>query len=297
MINLVAGIATALAALTPTPTAVIHQAPLATTTVMQSFAYDATHHAYYVAQVDGPALAGDFKITKLSATGRQLGHMQFNGFGHAVSFGVQPVASGHVYLWTEAQAKTTTTATMPRTVQTAIGDAAKIDFGTSIAHVLWRNGATVTAHSKGVELFGPEHGYTELTPSVDMSERTITIRYLAAGRYRYRTYWLSQFEYHHYHPVRTITEPAPTSVFQGWTYHHGVYYRIEGEAYSAANPAPGDATITTFDSAGRVTSQALTTAGASLSYREPEGMADVGRTPCYGFASGQVGARRANIYC
>jgi hypothetical protein len=48
---------------------------------------------------------------------------------------------------------------------------------------------------------------------------------------------------------------------------------------------------------GKATIRVPSTAGASLSYREPEGAAVAGGAVCTGFASGPAGARRANVYC
>lgn len=297
MMSVVAvAMAVILAGLAPTPTAVINQRRLAATTVMQSFAYDARHRTYYVAQCVGPSTSGDLDITELSSSGKTLGHMRLNGFGHAVNIGVEPSDSG-AYLWTEAKPEIVTTAKMPHRVRVTLGGAARIAFGTAIARVPWRNGATVTSRTRGVTVYGVAAGSTELTPSVDMTDRTITVRYLNGDDvYRYRTYKLAAFKRHRYTSIRSATEPAPASVLQGWTEHARMFWRLEGEAYSSTNPAPGDATVTQFSEAG-VGARRRVTAGSSLSYREPEGMGVVGGRVCYGFASGPSGARRANIYC
>lgn len=278
-------------------TAVIDQAPLASTTVQQSFDYDAVHHAYYIAQVVSTQTSGDFIVTKLSTTGKQLGHMRFNGFGHPVSIGVEPVGS-QVYLWTEAKPKVVVTADLPPDAQKAIGGAEKIALGTANARTLWRNGATVTEKSSGVTVYGPLPSYdTQLSSSVDMVSKVITVRYLDHNyQARYRSYMLWRFKRHSYGNYRTAVEPPVTDVFQGWTQHAGTYWRLEGRPYSDTNPPPGNATVTQFTSDGTV-SQTITTAGASLSYREPEGMAIIVGKVCVGFASGPAGARRANIYC
>lgn len=297
MISFVAVVmAVILAGLAPTPTAVINQRRLASTTVMQSFAYDARHRTYYVAQCVGPSTSGDLEVTELSSLGRTLGHMRLNGFGHAVNIGVEPSGS-RVYLWTEAEPKIVTTAKMPHAVRVTLGAAPRIAFGTAIARVPWRNGATVTSKTRGVTVYRVATGSTQLTPSVDMTDGTITVRYLNRDdAYRYRTYKLAAFKKHRYTPIWSATEPAPASVLQGWTEHARMFWRLEGESYSATNRPPGDAGLTQFTGAGAVWRTRIT-AGSSLSYREPEGMGVVGSRVCYGFASGPTGARRANIYC
>lgn len=178
-----------------------------------------------------------------------------------------------------------------------MGSAAEIAFGTETARTLWRNGVTVTDRSSGVQLFDSFRGSTQTSPQIDMVSKVITVRYMNGNyHYRYRSYMLWRFIRHDYTHYRDVAEPATTNVFQGWTQHAGMYWRLEGGPYSDTNPPPGNATVTQFTGTGTV-SRTLTTAGASLSYREPEGMAVIGGKACVGFASGAVGARRASIYC
>ncbi|EEQ86027.1 teichoic acid biosynthesis protein C [Blastomyces dermatitidis ER-3] len=74
--------------------------------VQQSFAFDNINRRLFVAQLrDGTgATSGDLCITQLDFSGKYLGHMHLNGFGHGVTFGAQGTRDGATYLWTEVEA-------------------------------------------------------------------------------------------------------------------------------------------------------------------------------------------------
>ncbi|KAL2369545.1 teichoic acid biosynthesis protein C [Blastomyces gilchristii SLH14081] len=50
------------------------------------------------------ATSGDLCITQLDFSGKYLGYMHLNGFGHGVTFGAQGTRDGATYLWTEVEA-------------------------------------------------------------------------------------------------------------------------------------------------------------------------------------------------
>jgi hypothetical protein len=274
---------------------------LADPTVMQSFAYDAVHRTFFFVQRTRGAsrTSGDLTITRLNASGRIRGAMRLRGFGHGVSIGVEPHAH-RVFLWTEAVPRTMPARVfdaLPKAARAVIGNGAGASFGTKIARFRWRKGGTIRAHSAGVRIYRPNPHSTNMTASVDMATRTITIRYLnPRGTFRYAVYRLPAFKHGSYAARRRFSEPRPTAVFQGWTARAGLVFRLEGSAYSGTNPPPGDALVTAFTAEG-VAAARTTAAGARLSYREPEGMATVRGKVCYGFASGPPGGRRASVYC
>ncbi|KKZ67142.1 hypothetical protein EMCG_07164 [[Emmonsia] crescens] len=73
--------------------------------VQQSFAFDNINRRLFVAQLqDGKSdTSGDLCITQLDFSGKYIGYMHLNGFGHGVSFGAQGVGAD-TYLWTEVEA-------------------------------------------------------------------------------------------------------------------------------------------------------------------------------------------------
>lgn len=281
---------------------------LAAATVMQSAAFDPAGRQWYFAQLKAGSQT-TLVITKVSERGwKSRGSMTLKGFGHGVSIGVEPNPGGGAYLYTEAKPKTSTAASLCGTTATAsclanaalvLGSGESKPFGTMIARFKWHNHRTITADSSGVRLFGPNGRAQQQTPAVDWTDKTIAVRYWSKGmgRFRYAIYDLTTFKQHRYTAIARVNEPPATTVMQGWGYAGRTFYRLEGEAYSADNPAPGDATLTAFDTGGVIAQHRPETAGSELDVREPEGTAMAGGRLCFGFSSGVVGHRKANLYC
>lgn len=279
------------AAAVPVPTrAVFTGLALRDPTVMQSFAYDPAHKTWIFAQLTWgkPASAGDLTLTKVSASGTRLGWMHLAGFGHGLSVGAEPCGAA-TCVWTEAHA----------VAGPALGWADAGSYGNQIARFAWRDSAAITPRSAGVAVYGVNGGQPGQTPSVDWADRLIAVQYWsAAGRvFRWAVYPLAAFKARNYTPLARVTVPAALArngrTEQGWALAgRTTVINWQGEA----KPPPGDATFSTVTTSGAVTS-ALSTAGAGLSFREPEGAAIVAGAACTGFASGPAGARRANVYC
>ncbi|EGE83177.1 teichoic acid biosynthesis protein C [Blastomyces dermatitidis ATCC 18188] len=110
----------------------------------QSFAFDNINRRLFVAQLrDGTgATSGDLCITQLDFSGKYLGHMHLNGFGHGVSFGAQGTRDGATYLWTEVEAN---------------GNG----YGKRLARFKWKHGNTLSASAAALTKFTPIAGATE----------------------------------------------------------------------------------------------------------------------------------------
>ena len=273
---------------TAAPTvAVFTGLPLRDATVMQSFAYDPAHRVWVFAQLTSgaPASSGDLTLTRVSAAGARLGWMRLRGFGHGLSIGVEPCGTG-TCVWTEAHA----------TAEPALGWADAGAYGTGIARFAWRNSATITPASAGVERFGVNGNAPEQTPSVDAADGLIAVQYWSAGlhAFRWAVYSLAAFKRHVYTALARFTVPASLggSTEQGWA------LASRTQVANWQGVAGGAAVFSAVSTAGVLTGRVLSTAGSGLSFREPEGAARAGPgNLCTGFASGAAGARRANVYC
>jgi hypothetical protein len=252
--------------------------------VMQSFAYDPVHRVWVFAQLTWgrPASAGDLTLTRVSASGARLGWMHLAGFGHGLSIGID----GGGGIWTEVHA----------TAEPARGWALAGSYGSQIARFAWRSGATIAWNSAGVERFGVNAGAPEQTPSVDVADGLIAVQYWSAGlhAFRWAVYSLAAFKKHSYTALARFTVPRALGggVEQGWA------LASRTQVGNWQGTAGGTATFSGVTAAGTVAWKVTSTAGAGLSFREPEGMARAGPgNLCTGFASGPAGARRANVYC
>lgn len=256
-------------------------------TVMQSFAFDTPNNRLFTGQLRSgtPANSGDLTLSQLNFSGTVLGHMYLNGFGHAVSIGAEAVGST-TYIWTETD------------VDTANGR------GRQIARFPWQDGATLTSSS--VTKWKPVSNGSVFTPAVDQRFNQLGVRHSLSDGMHINVYSLAAARAGDFSTVlASFKQPALTSGidFQGWALYGSFAYFWEGEVY----PGEPDETQATsklwcYDiNAGQLVDSFLTLAGKSLTYREPEGMAVYGSTDAtarlyFGFASGVVGDRRANLF-
>jgi hypothetical protein len=272
--------------LASTPSALILRKALYDETVLQSFAFDNVNGHIYVVQVKngaGSAAAGNLCLTKLSLTGAILGQMYLMGFGHGVQIGVEPSGSS-AYLWTETDGASDGTNA----------------WGRKLARFKFVNGQTLTTSSSALTKYAPIAGATSTTCAIDPSTNRLIMRYRLGGAPRYGVYNLSEVKAGNPTALFDVGQPDGLGVFQGYTAFGQYLYLLDGTAYSASNPAPGNTYLTSVDlSTGNVVQRSFTAAWKSLDYREPEGMAlqIAGGQPrlCFGFATGAAGARQASI--
>lgn len=265
---------------------------LAAGTVMQSFTFDNVNRRLFVAQLmngSTSAANGDLAISRLDFSGNLLDHMYLKGFGHGVSIGVEPSGSTS-YLWTEVDA--------------APGAGDGTARGTRLARFAYSAGATYTNTSSQLAKHKPIAG-TEQTAAVDPINNRLVVRYRdASGAFRFVIFDLAAAAKGDFSaPLANVATPTGLGTFQGYTLYGSYLYLFTGNAYSSSNPDPGNARLTSIDVNTGTPKQksVLTKAGASLTYREPEGLAIYrtagGETRLFlGFASGSAGARKANIF-
>jgi hypothetical protein len=252
--------------------------------VMQGFARD-PGGGWVFAQIQPGAanhLAGNLTFTHVSAAGVADGWMNWEHAGHGVSIGAQRIG-GQLFIWTEAN---------------AVPDGSE-GYGTAIARLRWQPGATLTDSSAGVEIFSVNAGAHHSTPSLDLADGLIAVRYVSdsLGVLRWAVYHLSDFTAHRYPAILRLSEPATLSsqTFQGWAVINDgtAFAALTGEAQTP------DTVFWTVNTSGAVAQRADAVL-PGLPFREPEGVfADQGgHGLCNGFASGTVpGQRLANVVC
>jgi hypothetical protein len=275
----------------------LDKARLHDATIMQSFAFDDSHSALYVAQVmqGGLQLAGesapvsaadrvahgDVCISRLGYGGELQGSMYLRRFGHPIAIGVEPVGAG-AYLWigTASALKTSDNTGYP----------------TRVGRVQFVDGGIVDYPGTNFEVHYPIKGATEISTSLDAQNRTLLVRYRVRGAAQYNLYALDAFRARDYRPLYSQPETGISDVFQGHTHYFDQVYRLEG---SSGGSASHPTSVSCFDlPSGKVVKRSVTDAAPSLTFREPEGIA-VQRTPLrlhMGFADGKVGARTMSLY-
>jgi hypothetical protein len=266
-------------------------------TVLQSIAFDDTNGVLFVAQVmqkdrrlageSAPVSGtrrlahGDVTVSRLSYTGQLLSWMYLRGFGHPVGIGVEPVGSS-AYLWLGTAS----------TQRTADG----VGYPTRVGRVRFVPGAVMDYPSTAVQVYQPVQGAREVSVSFDALNRTLLVRYLLNGAYRYRLYGLDAFKARNYQPLYSRTETGISDIFQGHAHFYGQVYRLEGRSGGVtASPTH----VSRFDlPSGTTTQRTVTRAALTLTFREPQGMA-VQLKPLrlhMGFADGVTGGRNLSIY-
>ncbi|MEU8222578.1 hypothetical protein [Kribbella sp. NPDC048915] len=263
--------------------------PLAEVTVMQSIAFDNANQRLFAGQLRGgaPSSSGDLTLTQLTLAGDVVGHMYLNGFGHAVSIGAESVGRT-TYLWTETDVDTTNAR------------------GQQIARFRWQNGATLTKDSPGLRSWKPVADGRVFTPSVDQRHGRIGIRHNLPDGFHINVYALTAARAGDFsRPLASFKQPAMTAGidFQGWALYGSYVYLWEGEKHlGELDPATATSKLWAYDiTKGEVVESVKILDGPDLLYREAEGVGvhiDRFGHPrlCFGFASGETGARRANLF-
>lgn len=259
-------------------------------TVMQSFTFDNVNKRLFVAQVrdrSGANAAGDLCVTQLDFAGNEVGHMFLNGFGHAVSIGVEPSGSASI-LWLETGPIIT------------VGDPPSAR-GTRLGRVPFTDGLDLDWTSPRVEKHAPITGVDCVTCATDPVNNRLAMRYRTSDKtFRVALYDLADVRSGVYTKLADIAPPG-SGTFQGYTIFGEYLYMLDGDAYDdKTNPPPGNAHVSCVSFNGGDPIRVPTNAGGSLTYREPEGMAvyrtDAGEPRLFlGFASGD-GPRFANLF-
>jgi hypothetical protein len=250
--------------------------------IMQSFAFDQANGRMYFAQLKDGGSGDDLCITQTDLTGKVTGHMYHNNAGHGVSIGVESVGKDS-YLWVET-------------------DSSKNDDsgrGTALLRFKFVNGKTPS----GKKYFT---GSSTITAATDPLNDRIVIRRSESGKMTYRLYSLAAAAKGDFSkPLAKFTQPSLSSksvTFQGYTIFGQYLYTMDGTGHDDADDI--NSYVTRIDmKTGKVDDRALTKAGNSLIFREPEGLAVYKSGSetrlCMGFGShDKVGGsnRLANVY-
>lgn len=250
------------------------------TRALQSFAFDNVNHRLFTAQLQDGTSGDDLCISEISFTGALLGHMHLNGAGHGVSIGAEAVGTDS-YLWVETDSHKTT-------------DDGR---GTALLRFKFEDGSTPTG-----EKFLT--GSKTITSSTDPVHGRLAVRRNEGGKMHFSVYELADAAQGDFSaPVAHFPQPALSDsavTFQGYTIYGDYIYTLDGRGHN--DPADIDSYITTINiHTGKVVKRAITRAGKSLNYREPEGMAiyrtEAGETRLmFGFATRDGSKRYASIF-
>lgn len=257
-------------------------------TVQQGFAFDNDNRRLFVSQRRDTSseTSGDLCITQLDFDGNYIGYMYLTGFGHGVSFGAQGVGSS-TYLWTEMEAN---------------GNG----YGKRLARFKFISGTTLTPSSSSITKLKPVSDATEHTCSIDRVSNHLIVRYNLSDGKHIAVYDLDEATDGNFtNRLADFKHPSvatESSTFQGYAAFGEFIYLLTGNSYPNSG-GKVNSEITAVNMNTGVVSQgpALTKAGSTISFREPDGLAIyqtvAGEVRLFlGFASGEAGDRRSNLF-
>ncbi|GAB3744408.1 hypothetical protein GCM10027598_78940 [Amycolatopsis oliviviridis] len=219
--------------------------------VMQGFAFDNQNVRIFIVNARNGGSGDDLCVTQVNFSGEIQGSMHLDNAGHGVSIGVEPVGNDS-YIWMECDSNGPT------------GDGR----GTALARFKFVNGG-----KPSVKKFLT--GSDTITCATDPINKRIAVRRKESGKMFISVYPLASAAAGDFStPLVRFAQPAlaPTQVtFQGYTIYGQYLYTLDGTGHE--NPADINSYLTCIDmNTGKVKSRALTKAGQSLVYREPEGL-------------------------
>jgi receptor-binding protein len=251
---------------------------------MQGFTFDDVNRRLFIVQAENGGSGADLVINQVSGSGEVLGAMTIKRAGHGVSIAAEPVGD-ITYIWVECDADSN-------------DDSGR---GTALARVQFKN-IVRESIADDAKFF---KGSDTITAAVDPENKRLMVRRKENGSF-YLSVWplskaragLSADRLVH------VKQPSVAETFQGYTFYGQYAYLWYGDGQT--NPDNINSTIRCLDlNTGEFTrGPAVTRAGSSLTYREPEGMAihrmDSGDLALFfGFASRPSGGgdnRYANLY-
>lgn len=257
-------------------------------TVQQGFAFDNVNRRLFVSQLRDSTsdTSGDLCITQLDFSGKQLGYMYLTGFGHGVSFGAQAEGTS-TYLWTET-------------------DVDSGGYGQKLGRFKFVSGTTLSKTSSALQVFTPVAGATQHTCAIDPVTNNLIVRHQKSDGKHIAVFDLDDATDGNFTaPLANFRQPAFDSAsptFQGYTAYGEYLYVLTGTSYTASgNKVNSQITSINLNTGTVAKNPVLTKAGSTLTYREPEGLAiyktAAGEIRLFlGFASGNVGDRRSNIF-
>ncbi|MBB5851259.1 teichoic acid biosynthesis protein C [Amycolatopsis umgeniensis] len=219
--------------------------------VMQGFAFDNQNVRIFIVNARNGGTGDDLCVTQVNFSGEIQGSMHLNNAGHGVSIGVEPVGADS-YIWMECDSDGPT------------GDGR----GTALARFKFVNGGTPS-----VKKFLT--GSDTITCATDPVNKRIAVRRKEGGKMFISVYPLASAAAGDFSaPLAHFAQPALADgpvTFQGYTIYGQYLYTLDGTGHE--NPADINSYVTCIDmNTGKVKSRALTKAGESLVFREPEGL-------------------------
>jgi receptor-binding protein len=217
--------------------------------VMQGFTFDNVNRRLFVVQIRNGSSGDDLCVNQLDFAGNLVGAMHLDGAGHGVSIGVEAVGTDS-YIWMECDSDGT-------------GDSGR---GTALARFKFVNGGTPSLRKFLT-------GSKTITCATDPVNDRIVVRRNENGAMYYSLFSLADAAAGDFgSPLAHFAQPTLGAVFQGYTIYGQYLYTLDGSGHD--DPADIDSYVSRIDmNTGAVVSRALTKAGSTLVYREPEGMA------------------------
>ncbi|MEU6862010.1 signaling protein [Streptomyces sp. NPDC046876] len=280
--------------------------PLFNTTGPQSFAFDDTNGQVYVLQTVQSGLqldgedeardsgerksAGDMCLTRLSSSGKTLGHMYLRGFGHGISFGVEPTGS-RTFIWLEGRADP------------------ESGYGRTVVRVPFKDGEVLDSSHESVRHFDPVPGSVDVCPALDLEDERVLVSHEEEGVHRFSVYGMADFLDGRFDAAQTIragVQVKEEEWFQGCALYGDYVYVLTGNPYSGKNgknprKSGGNTYISAIDvRTGKAQGRHHVTVAPDLAFREPEGIAvsRVGGQPalCIGFSVKEKDRRDLALY-
>ncbi len=276
------------------------------TTGPQSFAFDDTNGQVYTLQTVQSGLqldgeeepresgerksAGDMCLTRLSSSGKTLGHMYLRGFGHGISFGVEPTGM-RTYIWLEGRADP------------------ESGYGRTVVRVPFKDGEVLDSSHDSVRHFDPVPGSTDVCPALDLEGERVLVSHEEEGVHRFSVYGMADFLEGRFNAAQTIragVQVKEEEWFQGCALYGDYVYVLTGNPYSGKNgknprKSGGNTYISAIDvRTGKAQGRHHVTVAPDLAFREPEGIAVslVGGEPalCVGFSVKAKDRRELAVY-
>lgn len=256
---------------------------LSDVTVMQSFDIELDRSEMYFAQLKS-GTKGDIILTKINTANNSiLGTMVLENFGHATNICIEEDGVD-TYIWTECD---------------GLADSNGDIWGSKVCRFKFSNGATVTNNTGTV--YDLLQGHTNLSPSIDKLGNTLLIRSRKDGKVFFTVFNLNSVLINKPVIISQFENPQGVNVIshQGHDIYKNYIYNFEGVSKTAEREST--AYITVMDIKGNVKYRKLIDVANTLDFREAEGIKvkqiDTNTHELYiGFASGQTGSRKANIY-
>lgn len=256
---------------------------LSDVTVMQSFDIELDRNEMYFAQLKS-GTKGDIILTKINTANNSiLGTMVLENFGHATNICIEEDGVD-TYIWTECD---------------GLADSKGDIWGSKVCRFKFSNGATVTNNTGTV--YDLLQGHTNLSPSIDKLGNTLLIRSRKDGKVFFTVFNLNSVLINKPVIISQFENPQGINVIshQGHDIYKNYIYNFEGVSKTAEREST--AYITVMDIKGNVKYRKLIDVANTLDFREAEGIKvkqiDTNTHELYiGFASGQTGSRKANIY-